>query len=883
MVCERTMKKQMIVSIIVIGFFLSTAPLSIGEETVEGTSSETDESLLYLPCDDSSLLPEFAPEELIVKFKDNLEISMSMSSEGVMTTDVASVDALNSEFSVSSAEKLLQDDSVPSLSNVYRFSISEDVDVLAAVVDYSNDSSVEFAEPNYIYHLCVPQNSDGSLRLVNPSIPINIPNDPYFEQQWALHNTGQMYPWDGWHNPPPGTPDCDIDAPEAWDIETGDDDVVVAILDSGVDYNHPDLASNIWINEEEDRNHNGRFDKRPWWLGGDLDRKDNDGNGFVDDVVGWDFGGEFGLGVFDNNDPMDPNGHGTHCAGIVSAVGNNGIGISGVCWNCKIMPVKVTNSVPLLGLNISFYFGFNAARSIIYAVDNGADVISMSLGGGSSSLFKNAVDYAYSQGVVLVAGVGNEGTGERFYPAAWDNVIAVAATDSNDERPEFSNYGSWVDVAAPGVDILSLRANDTDMYGEGNHIVDEYYYIMSGTSIATPHASGLAALLLSKNQCPNPPSMVKTIMLHTLDEVDSDEYIGGRINAYEAIKRKPAIAVLDDFPECTDIKGRIDIRGWAWSESGNLQSYTVKYGKGSSPDSWTELIYSTLPVEDSVLASWDTETDVDGLYTVGLTVVCNDGVYNDTIQIVVNNLANTYHVDDDNIMGPWDGTLEHPYRHIRDAVNDAGNGDEVYVYNGTYYDENVLICKSISLIGENKDTTVIEGGFNYDNDGDVIKIIQNGGVDITGFTIQGIKCIYVDSSNNHISGNNIINHSKLGIKLSLLSKNNVIYHNNFITRYVLDDFHAVDFGRNTWYNTTLREGNYWHDYEERYPDAKPRLLRPWIWDTPHNIKPRPFCNKDRYPLIEPYESSQNNNQNSRQPSSQPSSPTSAPSSSPTNR
>ena len=168
-----------------------------------------------------------------------------------------------------------------------------------------------------------------------------IPNDPDFNKQWHLHNSGQYG----------GTIDADIDAPEAWDIETGDSDVIIAIIDSGIDYTHPDLENNIWSNEGEIPDN----------------RIDDDENGYIDDVIGWDWRNN-------DNDPLDDLGHGTMCAGIASAVGNNNIGVTGVCWNCKIMPLKIIDSTISLEFDID-----DLASAIEYAADNGANVISISL------------------------------------------------------------------------------------------------------------------------------------------------------------------------------------------------------------------------------------------------------------------------------------------------------------------------------------------------------------------------------------------------------------------------------------------------------------------------------------------------------------------------
>ncbi len=829
---------------------------NLEEQRSDGKSLyEQSEQSQFFNNQNFPLLPEYMPGELIVKFEDNIGVDISIvpvetlitgnipndASErsitkenksaifpgGIVKTGVESIDMLNRKFNAVSAEKLIEDDSVPELSNVYIFSIDEDVNVFSAAEAYMNDINIEYAEPNYVYQFCV------------------TPNDPHFNDQWALHNIGQMYPSDGRFNPPPGTPDCDIDAPEAWDIETGSPDVVIAIIDTGVDYTHPDIADNIWINEGEDRNNNGKFDNWPWWskkngIYGDINRKDDDGNGYVDDILGWDFAGLL-FGVFDDNNPMDTLGHGTICAGVAGAVGNNGIGISGVAWDCKIMAVRVGNLMARLS---------NVLRGIIYAAKNGADVISMSLGTVSSSeATYDTIKYAYSRGSILVAGAGNLDTDLGFFPAAYDEVIAVAATDSNDEKAEFSMYGSWVDVAAPGVDILSLRADGTDVYGDGSHIVDEKYYIASGTSMACPYVSGLIGLLLSKNQSLT-QDMVKTILYSSVDKIDSYFYIGrGRINAFEAIKRNPAIAILDSFPQGGDVNGVIDITGSVWGE--NFLYYVIEYGRGKEPNSWLEIVNSTRSIQDGVVASLDTTVLDEGMYTIRLKLICSDVTYEETIQIVVNNEHNLFIVNDD-------GGSE-VYTCIQGALDDAGNEDAIYVQNGTYY-ENIIIERSIVLTGENKDATIIDGC----SIETVINIFADN-VEITGFTIQNASSIgqifirngiFVRSNSNIIHKNHITNNI-CGILLGPDVSGNLIFHNNFVKKHPLhfNAFVMVKKNGNYWYNPTLKQGNYW-SYIKGID-----IFPPWgISDIAKRIYPGFLGHRDKYPLMKPYDSLPKNKQ-----------------------
>jgi len=336
------------------------------------------------------------------------------------------------------------------------------------------------------------------------------PNDPDFGLQWNLHNIGQSNPHSG-----EGDPDCDIDAPEAWDIETGNPNVIVAVIDCGIDYTHPDLADNIWINEDEIPDN-------------DID---DDNNGYIDDIQGWNF--------FDNNnDLIDLGGHGTAHAGVIAAVGNNGIGISGVTWNCKIMPIHCVDE---------FDYGTSEdiADGIRYAVDNGASVISMSFGKYTDYEIdvQEAIEYAYNSNVVLVAAAGNEGSDWKLYPAGYDQVIAVGGTDNKDHKMDcyrydgyhlLSNYGDWIDVSAPAVDIYTTFPTYHVTYMEYFGFNYEYDYL-SGTSFSGPQVSGIAALLLSKNPTLN-PNQVKAIICDNVDPYISDVYIGtGRANAYKAL------------------------------------------------------------------------------------------------------------------------------------------------------------------------------------------------------------------------------------------------------------------------------------------------------------------------------------------------------------
>lgn len=328
------------------------------------------------------------------------------------------------------------------------------------VAAYSRNPNVLYAEPDYIAHA------------------VEDPNDPHFGKQWGLDNDGQEYK-EGLS----GTVDADIDAPEAWDITTGSSDVKIAILDSGVDQDHEDLASKI--------------------------------------VADADFTGS---GVDDRY------GHGTHVAGIAAAATNNGTGMAGVGYYSSLMNGKVLNDQG------SGYYSW-IANGIIWAANNGANVINMSLGGyRRSRTLENAVNYAWNKGVVLAAAAGNDGTSRRLYPGAYTNCIAVAATDANDQRVDepgwwASNYGDWVDVAAPGLYIYSTFPNHPYAIGKSPN-----YDYGSGTSMSTPHVAGLAGLLFGQDPF-RTNADVRTLIASTADPITGtgDYWIHGRINACKAV------------------------------------------------------------------------------------------------------------------------------------------------------------------------------------------------------------------------------------------------------------------------------------------------------------------------------------------------------------
>jgi subtilisin family serine protease len=322
---------------------------------------------------------------------------------------------------------------------------------------------------------------DSRVRYAEPNATVSIdaakPNDSLFGKQWGLNNTGQQVDFSF------GTRGADIGALRAWGVTTGSSAVTVAVIDTGIDTGHPDLAPNIWINPGEN------------CAGCRTDGIDNDGNGYVDDWRGWDF-------INNDNNPFDDNGHGTHVAGTIGAVGNNKIGVAGVSWTVRLMPLK------FIGADGTGDVA-DAVRALHYATAMGAQVSNNSWGGDEySQALSDAIAEADAHGSLFVAAAGNESSDNDAspqYPSGYDlpNVISVAASDSNDQLAYFSNHGrATVDLAAPGQSIYSTWP------GNG-------YRSLSGTSMAAPHVTGTVALALAAHPGAGDAAL-KALLLRTV-------------------------------------------------------------------------------------------------------------------------------------------------------------------------------------------------------------------------------------------------------------------------------------------------------------------------------------------------------------------------------
>lgn len=378
---------------------------------------------------------KFAPDRVLVKFKDT----------GILTHSPRSLEAPQGQLKLSSAAQTAlasingRIDRTFATLGVVR--IKTTLSPGDAIEKLYRSGTVIYAEPDY-------------------QIKLNqtIPNDSQFSDLWGLDNSGQTG----------GTPDADIDAPEAWKTRTNANPTIVGVVDSGVDYTHEDLAANMWTNPKE-------------IPGNGID---DDGNGYIDDIYGIDTHN-------DDSDPMDDNSHGTHCSGTIGAKGNNSIGVAGVAWDAKIMALKFLSSDGW-GDTSDAVDLINYAVAIKNANSYARMVLSNSWGGGGySQTLYDAIDAAGQAGVLFVAAAGNDGLNTDIYqnyPSGYDlpNIVSVGATDHNDVPAWFSNYGQLsVDLFAPGVDILStVPSNGYDWY--------------SGTSMATPHVAGAAALIWSQ-------------------------------------------------------------------------------------------------------------------------------------------------------------------------------------------------------------------------------------------------------------------------------------------------------------------------------------------------------------------------------------------------
>ena len=458
----------------------------------------------------------------------------------------------------------------PNLKRIYllRFQIPVDLHTIKSA--YAAHPLIEASELNY-----TRQTQASEI----------IPNDPRFEEQWNLSL---------------------IEMPGAWAIEKGDPNVIIAVVDTGFDYTHEDLASQTWVNAGEIPD-NGI---------------DDDNNGYIDDVRGWDFSeppSSDGRGKSQNgdNDPIDESGHGTHVTGIIGAAVDNDVGIAGIAWNCTLMPIR--------GAGVEGIRDDRSAAAIVYAVDNGARVINMSWGGRERSfVLRDAVDYAYARGVLMIAASGNASENSSIFPAGYRKVISVAATEQHKQKFYQSNFGASIDIGAPGNVIVSTQINNR-------------YRLLSGTSMATAHVSGVAALIISKR-----PSLthqeVRQILISTADPItESPELVGaGNLNAARALMASGTLKAHILSPAAhTGGSNQIEIVGTAGGFK--FDTWQLLYGQSAVPAAFQPIgTPSQRQKIDETLLVWETSAVPEGIYTLRLEVNSVEGkVLRDEVVISV--------------------------------------------------------------------------------------------------------------------------------------------------------------------------------------------------------------------------------------------------------
>ncbi|HEY0741636.1 MAG TPA: S8 family serine peptidase, partial [Chryseosolibacter sp.] len=442
----------------------------------------------------------------------------------------------------------------------YEIAFDEKVAVSEALKTYKKLVEFEIVEDKKKIFAIEPiQEQRGSEPV--PQTISGTTNDPRFNLQWHYKNTGQSG----------GTPGADISLVQAWAVQTGSPDVIVAVIDGGIDVNHPDLAGSMWINDDE-------------VPGNSID---DDGNGYVDDIYGYGFG--------DNTGTIRPNFHGTHVGGTIAAVTNNEVGVSGIAGGSGS-----ANGVRLMSCAGFGDFGTGGFEdAMVYAADNGA-VISQNSWGGGSQAIEDAIDYFIARAgydnsednfddnvqigpmagglVIFAAGNSNTDSPAIGYPASYAPVMAVASTDHSDVRSYFSNYGSWVDIAAPGSNVYSTYPVSLGSY--------EY---LSGTSMACPHVSGVAALIISEFQGAGlDPNQVWDRLEGTADNIDEqnpsyvDRLGAGRVNAFQALQTEdeiPPAAITNltvSAPLLTSVKLTWTAPG-ASDMEGAASAYEIRY------------------------------------------------------------------------------------------------------------------------------------------------------------------------------------------------------------------------------------------------------------------------------------------------------------------
>ncbi len=504
--------------------------------------------------------PAHSPGQILIRFK----TSASKTAPG-------SLETLHARFGAGVPEPVFHTRTALSkrargFAQVYRLEIDTDASPVEAAAAYSEHPGVQYAQPVHLFS------------------HHDVPDDPRLSDQYGLDQIRWQILLDG--------------------LPRAEQNVVIAIIDSGVDYTHEDLAGNIWINTVEASGRPG---------------VDDDNNGYVDDIRGWDFThtptlpakGDY---LSPDNDPMDESSHGTRVAGIAAAVTDNGLGIAGVAPDAALMSLRA-------GVTLQSDFTFleedDLAAAILYAVENGAHVLNMSWGGPESALLiRDVVRYAAASGVVLVSSAGNTGEAGLSYPAAMDETIAVGATAPLDRIAAFSSTGVPLDLVAPGAGTI------TTMPGNG-------YRRASGTSFAAPHISGLAALLLSRRPGLS-AEQVRSLLIASVIDLGPEGWDvsggAGRIDAGNLLEKfirwpDPPVVRIDQPQTDDDVRRNVDFI--AQAHGPDVAGYELFWGSGTDPQSWVRL--SAGPPGTDIRHSWTPGTQAGPSAIVRLTARLTDG------------------------------------------------------------------------------------------------------------------------------------------------------------------------------------------------------------------------------------------------------------------
>ncbi len=541
-------------------------------------------------------LPEFAPGQLILALAPEAETICYTSQDGFMTgiseVDAMLSDALSGEYIVPWRKMTIDTrDRVYFMRNFYLVYLPLDADIKGLCRQLKQLDIVEHAEPNYIM-----KNTSTST------------DDPLAWQQWYVRR---------------------IQAHWVWDFQRGSADVVASVFE-GLDWAHPDLAELIWQNLGEDADGDGRTMEMTggeWFFDpDDLNCVDDDGDGYIDDLIGWDFmDGLSGTASIPEDEDVDtPDldpwdeiglGHGTHCTGTIGAMTDNGIGIAGINWHTKLAALRTDFTYNTGGGGIHGAHMTDAVmEAMAYCLIHDISVWSLSYGSNSySGLMQSVLENAYdSSNVVIAAGAGNDNSAERFYPAAYDKVISVAATTDSDTRSGFSNFGTWVDICAPGSVIFStFPRHSSDGFGYRNN---------SGTSMATPVVAGVLALLRSEYPDSTNDFYYDRVLSYTdsiPDEWYRDGALGsGRVNAYKALYGDiyPLLSITelsisgeDDGDTLFSIGENVDVHielynSIDWAEARDVRMYVSV----SDPDiALSETLHTAMSIAPGGSIDWE--------------------------------------------------------------------------------------------------------------------------------------------------------------------------------------------------------------------------------------------------------------------------------------